>query len=299
MKNKVKNAIWASFTADALSLGVHWVYDTDQIKEKYGRLEHMVRPELVAYHENKNKGEFTHYGDQMMVLLESVVDAPPFHITDFGSKWQRLFDNYKGYMDHATVQTLENRKLGKPFEEAGSASYDLSGAARIPPLLLGCCDDLDGLVRAAKQQTAMTHNQHEVIQAAEWAVRTAVCILKGDKPSEAMFKSLEDMPDSQSLFQMVDAGYASREKNTLEAITGFGQMCSMNAALPSAVHLASKYEERYKDAMIENIMAGGDSSARGILAGCFIGCYMNDATPSQWLEDLYDYKRIEVLLSKL
>ena len=67
MKDKIYNAIVAGFAADALSLGVHWVYDTAQIKEKYGRLDKMAAPELAAYHQPKSAGEFTHYGDQMTV----------------------------------------------------------------------------------------------------------------------------------------------------------------------------------------------------------------------------------------
>ncbi len=66
MNQKIKQVIMASFLADALSLGVHWVYDTNEIKKKYGRLEQMVKPEIAPYHSFKEKGEFTHYGDQMM-----------------------------------------------------------------------------------------------------------------------------------------------------------------------------------------------------------------------------------------
>ncbi len=47
MNQKIKDAIIGSFIADALSLGVHWVYDTKEIEKKYGRLDQMVKPELA------------------------------------------------------------------------------------------------------------------------------------------------------------------------------------------------------------------------------------------------------------
>jgi ADP-ribosylglycohydrolase len=59
-----------AFVADALSLGVHWVYNTGVIDKKFGRVERYYDP-LTSYHKGKQAGDFTHYGDQMLVLLES------------------------------------------------------------------------------------------------------------------------------------------------------------------------------------------------------------------------------------
>ena len=68
--NRIKAAVIGAFVADALSLGVHWVYNTDVIDKKLGRVEHYYDP-MTSYHTGKKAGDFTHYGDQMMVLLES------------------------------------------------------------------------------------------------------------------------------------------------------------------------------------------------------------------------------------
>ena len=69
--NRIKAAVIGAFVADALSLGVHWVYNTGVIDKKLGRVEHYYDP-LTSYHKGKKAGDFTHYGDQMLVLLESV-----------------------------------------------------------------------------------------------------------------------------------------------------------------------------------------------------------------------------------
>jgi hypothetical protein len=44
MNPNIKSGILAAFVADALSLGVHWVYDTSLIKERYGRLDKILKP---------------------------------------------------------------------------------------------------------------------------------------------------------------------------------------------------------------------------------------------------------------
>jgi len=293
MNSNIKEAVVVSFVADALSLGVHWVYDISDITKKYGRLEAMVKPELAPYHKSREKGEFTHYGDQMMVLLESINEASGFNLSHFSLAWQKLFQSYNGYMDHATKETMENFNSGKKPEASGSLSLDLSGASRIAPLALYYGEDENAFVDAARAQAAMTHNQKEVLACSEFFVRTSVMVLKGIKPVEALQKTLKKMPDAFKLHKMVKAGLESRSQDTSEAIANFGQMCSVQAALPSTIHLIAKYEDNLKEALIENIMAGGDSSARGMIAGFILGCYQGlEAVPNQWLDDMAAYETI-------
>ncbi len=293
MNPNIKDAIAAAFVADALSLGVHWVYEISEIETKYGRLASMVKPKLAPYHKSKRKGEFTHYGDQMMVLLESVTESSGFNLTHFSSAWQKMFQSYNGYMDHATKETMQNFNSGKKPDESGSLSLDLSGASRIAPLALYYGEDVNDFIDAVGVQTAMTHNQVEVTACAELFARVAVMVLKGTNPINAFDKALNDMPDALKFQQMVRAGLESRSEDTREVIVKFGQMCSVQAALPSTIHLIAKYENNLKEALIENIMAGGDSSARGMLAGFILGCFQGlETIPKQWLEDMTAYEKI-------
>ena len=297
MNPKVKEAVIASFAADALSLGVHWVYDVSEIDKKYGRLASMVKPELAPYHAVRQKGEFTHYGDQMMVLLESVATESGFDLNSFSLAWQTLFHSYDGYMDHATTETLENFKSEKTAEASGSLSMDLSGASRIAPLALYYGEDATAFADAARLQAAMTHNHQEVLACAELFARVSVLVLGGDTPVNALEKIIQETESLSGIRQRVRAGLESRSKDTREAIARFGQMCSVQAALPSTIHLIAKYEDDLKEALIENILAGGDSSARGMLAGFILGCYQGIETiPAQWLSDMAAYKRIVRLM---
>jgi len=296
MNQKNKDAVLASFVADALSLGVHWVYDTSEIDKKYGRLEGMVKPELAPYHKGKKRGEFTHYGDQAMVLLESVKSESGFDLDHFVGAWRELMQSYGGYMDHASRETLDNGgSAGKPGE-AGSSSQDLGGAARIAPLALYYQEDVDGFVAAARTQTGMTHNHPQVLDCAELFARTSVMVFQGESPSAALEKSFQAMPDAAELQQMVRSGLESRSGDTREVIGGFGQMCSVPTALPGTVHLIAKYEDNLKEALVENINAGGDSSARGMLAGFILGAYQGlETIPDSWFADMAAHEKIRAL----
>ncbi|MBW2660342.1 MAG: ADP-ribosylglycohydrolase family protein [Deltaproteobacteria bacterium] len=297
MNQKNRDAVLASFVADALSLGVHWVYDTSEIDNKYGRLERMVKPELAPYHMQKGKGAFTHYGDQMMVLLESVKSESGFDPDQFASSWQEMFQSYDGYLDHASKETLDNGGSGRTADQRGSSSQDLGGAARIAPLALYYQEDVYGFVNAARAQTAMTHNHPQVIDCAELFARTSVMVFQGESPSAALEKSFEAMPEAVELQQMVRSGLESRTGDTREAIGRFGQMCSVPTALPGTVHLIAKYEDNLKEALVENINAGGDSSARGMLAGFILGAYQGlETIPDSWFADMAAHKKISALL---
>jgi len=297
MNQKSKDAILVSFIADALSLGAHWVYDTSAIDKKYGRLEAMVKPELAPYHKQKQKGAFTHYGDQMMALLESIITVSGFDIDHFAQVWQKLFQAYDGYMDQATKETLANFKSGKRPGKAGSMSLDLGGAARIAPLALYYQEDVASFVEAARSQTAMTHNHPQMIECAELFARTSILVLQGLNPSAALQKSLDAMPDAFDLHQMVKAGIESRSEDTRQAVKKFGQMCSVPAACPATIHLIVKYEDDLKTALIENIMAGGDSSARGMITGFILGSYQGmDKIPDFWVTDMIAHEKILQLM---
>jgi len=53
------------------------------------------------------------------------------------------------------------------------------------------------------------------------------------------------------------------------------------------LHLILKYEDDYAEAMRQNVYAGGDSCARGMVAGMILGAYNGvDAIPGQWREAL-------------
>ena len=300
MNQKIKDAVMASFVADALSLGVHWVYDVAAIESKYGRLEQMVEPELAEYHKGKPKGALTHYGDQAYILLKSVSEHKGFDSGSFRQAWCKLFEDYSGYIDGATKDTLNNIKNDKTIHVIGSMSSDLGGAARISPLALVFHNNLEGFISAAEVQTAMTHNHPVVIETARYFARVAVNVFEGRSPVESMIEAMDQIPENSPVSGLVSKGLDSKGLPTRQTISQFGQMCSVDVALPSTIHLIASYEDDLKTALIENIMAGGDSSARGLLAGFILGAYLGlDQIPDQWLADMKARYEIGILMDNI
>jgi ADP-ribosylglycohydrolase len=292
-------AVIGAFVADALSLGVHWVYNTEVIDKKIGRVE-QYRDPLTSYHKGKQAGNFTHYGDQMLVLLESLSSDAGFSATGFAALWRKFFSTYTGYFDKATQATLENMDAGTSVTESGSHSDDLAGASRMAPLVYIYADDQDNLVQAARTQTLITHNDDRVIQSADFFARTVFAVLGGQRPMAAMQAILDQHFAESPIGPLVTMGIESRDRNTREAILEYGQMCSVEAGLPGAAHLIARYADDFKTAMVENVMAGGDSSARGMIAGMVLGAANGmTAIPDTWISEMTAGERINLLLGRL
>jgi ADP-ribosylglycohydrolase len=291
--------VLASFTADSQALGAHWIYDMDEIASRYGRVERLLPPPPDSFHAGRTKGSFTHYGDQTMVLLRHLAEHGTFDLASFASEWRRSMEEYDGYADEATKHTLRTLAAGASPEEAGSDSDDLAGAARIGPLTYLFRDDRNQLERAARSQTAFTHNAVPVVETAAFFARVLWNVLNGKTPTTAIASVLGEMPGSP-IARSVTAGLESVDRETRVATLEFGQQCSVAAALPLTVHLIAKYEGSLRSALVENVSAGGDSAARGMIVGMVLGAFHgHDAIPGDWIEELRAYREITALLEDL
>lgn len=280
--------VFASLAADALALGAHWIYDTRQIDQKIGRLDTLRAPLPTSFHKAKNRGDFTHYGDQTLVLLRSLAESGGFSLDVFARMWQELFAaDYDGYRDHATKDTLQQLSAGGSVEDVGSSSSDLAGASRIAPLVYFYQSDIDAMEASVRQQTALTHRNPDVINSASFFARVTIAVMQGTNPIAAMQDVAHNGFDRTPLERWVDEGLRSCELATRDAIAQFGQACDVAAAFPGVVHLIAKYQDNPREGLIENVMAGGDSAARGLIAGMVFGAYSGmDAIAKEWASEL-------------
>jgi ADP-ribosylglycohydrolase len=299
MKPNGKAAVLASFVGDAHALGAHWIYDIRRIDEAFGRVDSLTAPPASSFHAGREAGDFTHYGDQTLVLLESVAQRGGFHLDDFWDRWQSLFASYDGYIDQATRATLHNARNGSGPEEAGSFSDDLAGGARIAPLVHCYADDRDALDEAVRAQTRMTHNNPVVVQGALFFGRTALAVLEGAAPSQAM-ETLAPVFEETPIAGWVRAGLESRGADTRETVRRFGQSCHAEHALPSIVHIVSSFEQDLREALIQSVMAGGDSAGRNLIVGMVLGAYLGEeAVPPEWLAGVKHADHIRTCLNRL
>jgi len=266
-----------------------------------GRVNELLKPIVKSWHPNREKGEFTHYGDQTLVLLESLAGEGGFVPDAFGRAWEKLFGSYDGYVDKATQAVQANRAAGQGWDQAGSPSTDLGGAARIAPLVLRYADNPGELAAAARTQTAMTHNQAEVVASALFFASVTLAVLDGAAPAAALKEVITRAEFAGSpLAEWVTEGLESAGRDSREIIAAFGQQCEVEAAFPASIHLIASYPDDYQAALIANVMAGGDSASRGLMVGMVLCAHLGmDAIPQAWTDDLKARERIAAALQQL
>ncbi|MFT7003223.1 MAG: ADP-ribosylglycohydrolase [Sulfurimonas sp.] len=271
MSNQISNSIMASLVADAYSLGAHWVYDEEQLKNLPIDWQTLNDAQSI-WHKGKLKGDFTHYGDQTLFLLEYMSQHKDFNKNDYYYFWKDRMSNYAGYIDGATRNALENMN---------SESNDLSICGRIAPLLIGA-QTKEVFLKRAKEFTEITHNTKLALDSTSFFAE----LLWDSKEKQNIKQNIELLKSKYpSLLTWIDAGVNSKNTDTFESIREFGPACGIDGGFAGVIHLLS-LEDNFKTIMTKNIKAGGDSSSRGMVVAMILATQNNFKLPQDWIDGI-------------
>ncbi len=297
-----RDIVLGSFIGDALALGPHWIYDSEEIRAGLGTVT-TYHPPMATYHSGKDAGNFTHYGDQAKILLGTLAANRKFDLTLFARDWRAFWEDPSNisYLDGATRATLSALKSGATPEECGSDSHDISGAARIAPLFLLPWSEDAELLEAVRAATAFTHRNPQVVEAAEFFALVVLAVQRG----EPVVSALDETHASREWRQLPDAWIQPfsanpPSKSNAETLESLGLSCNIANAFPGIIHLLRRYPQDPVTSLIENVSAGGDSAARGMILGMVYGAaFPVSGWPSEWLADLKAREEVEALLRAL
>lgn len=298
-----QNIILASFIGDALALGPHWIYDPAEISAKLGKVT-CYHPPLASYHPGKIAGDFTHYGDQMLVLLQSIADTGHFDPLHYINTWRKFWESptNTSYRDGATRNTLAALQAGASPSTAASNSHDIAGAAKIAPLFLADWENNDDLIAAARTLTALTHSDPSVIEAAEFFTRLTLAVGDGNEIPSAI-PAIMALGHWRALpHEWLAAATLSSQSTQSDAaaLKSHGLACDTASAFPAICHLLLKYPADPVTALSENASAGGDSAARGLLLGLIYGAqFPLSIWPPSWLDEMTHHPQIRRLIEKV
>ncbi|MFC7338975.1 ADP-ribosylglycohydrolase family protein [Haloferula chungangensis] len=289
-----RDLIFPSFFADSISLGPHWIYDAEELQMLYPEgISEYDRPRS-PYHSGKSAGDLTHYGDQALELLRSIAKNG-WSIDAWRSDWKQWAETTDAYIDGASKRSLENLQAGL---DQPSDSSELSGASRIAPLFAML--DHEDLIHAARAQTAITHGDPQVIDAAEFFSRAAVGIRDGATFDQAFDQATSHPYDSLAAIDWLADARQAAEGDLTENAKRIGLACNISQALPLTLALALTFENDPVMALTTNALLGGDSAARGLPLGLLLGARHGlDAFPESWLRNLNAGEEIDSLLDSL
>lgn len=299
MRERYAGLLYGALAGDSLALAAHWIYDQCEIVQRFGRVTELQAPPEKGYHPGKERGAQTHYGDQTLILLESLeACGGNFVMEDFARRWRHFWDESKAYRDHATQDTLANLEKGTGLTHAGSHSTELGGVARIAPLLAALRnEDPPMILAAARAQTALTHATPAVVEAAEYIARTVFLLMRGVSISSALQMSAAVPYKALPAERYLQQAEAVRDLSTAEAVAKLGQSCPLDKALPAVFAILLRHGDNLETALIENVMAGGDSAARALVLGIILGAaHGRRAIPERWIGSLRARPQVEAFL---
>ena len=129
------SALSGGWVADAASLGLHWLYDSNRILEVGGQEPEFLTPSADYFgkgfgffaHGGKQAGDVSHYGAATKVLTDSLLACQgKLSVRDYQRRFLAYFGpggDWRGYIDNPTRITLQNLIANEQKAiEAGAAS---------------------------------------------------------------------------------------------------------------------------------------------------------------------------------
>jgi len=281
MDQKIINSILSSFTADAYALGAHWIYNGGQLKNLSIDWETLNNPQ-VMWHKGKHKGDFTHYGDQTLYLLEYMYKNKEFNKKDFYTFWSEKMSDYHGYIDDATRKALKNMD---------SKSNDLSISGRLAPLLINA-ETKDIFLNRVHNLVEITHNTELSHLTSGFFAELLWDSIQGYNIAQNIQILKEKYP---ALRDWIDEGVESKYNDTIESIKKFGPACGIDGGFRGVIHLLS-LDDEIKSIMQKNAKAGGDSSARGMITAMILGAHDEFLLPMEWMDGINKINTIKSYL---
>jgi len=305
--DRCRASIWGQFVGDALCLGSHWIYDLNELKTRFPEgVAGFEAPAEGHYHFGKHPGDFTHYGEAALLMLQSIAEKGFFSPQDFGARFVAYFTSpdYHGYLDHATKGTLENFRPfadkfpDSPFHfQAGADDDQPATATRLAPVVVAHAKD-DELLRVVESATRVCQNNSRAVVYLKCHAMIIEALLGGSGLPEAVkaaASSVAGEPEfGRELSGLVETVFTRLPEEVREVTLGFGQSCPLKSSFPAALHAALKFQDDPRRAFLECANAGGDNAARCALIGTWLGARFGmEAVPAEWRERLTAYHEIE------
>ena len=123
---------------------------------------------------------------------------------------------------------------------------------------------------------AFTHNSKPVLLAANLFASVLFNVLEGQSITDA----LGNVEIDETLQDAFDAGQASKGQDSFRTIRKFGPACGIEGGFEGSIHLLCTYDD-FREAMMANVKAGGDSAARGMVIGMLMGA-AGKSVPDDW-----------------
>ena len=244
-------------------------------------------------YENK---ELTLYGEQVVWLLEYMGESKVYDPFIFANIWQEKMNSYEGVLDQASKDSLSNLKSGRSCLGAGSGSHDLSVVGRHAPILF-ILKGMDEMLESVKFHNCLTHMTKETIDASKYIAEVTLAMIYNLDVENTLVERAKFY--GKEVEEEVEKAVALKDKPVNIALSMLGTGSHVHGALASTVYLLLNYHNDWDTLLEVNLEAGGDVSARAMIAGMVVGArYGFETIRPKWIENIEGYERIDTLITR-
>ena len=284
-------AILGALTADAATLGLHWLYDAERLKalQQQGPLA-FCAPDPANYqgvmgffaHADKQVGDLSFYGESCRLMLAHLAKTGgKFERQVFQQEWLAAFGpggHWVGYADRPTRLTVV-RLLGyaKPEDYpaiTGADDDQLPALECVPAIVAsqraGHARSRDELIGTVQQALAVTHDHPQARDAANVAAIALDEVLAGTPLPQALARAAQAA--GELLQPLLTEALALPVLDAPAAAARFGMPCHLHQGLPLLFHIAHR-ASGFHQAVEANILAGGDSCGRSLMLGALTAAH--------------------------
>jgi len=276
MQADKKNALTGALVSDAAALGMHWLYDQEQIARVQSTGSILFRqPDINIYDGQKGffaqggrqAGQLSHYGESARLVAE--LCATGQYSTD--AHRQAFFaafgpcGTFNGYADRPTKALIAKILVEADTLEDPSGVDDdqMPGLCPVPGVFAAGLP-LETILQAV--QVISTNKQ-----VVESATIVSICLelmADGMPLTQALTQSAQS--GTGAIHGLINEAIERTDYTPLDVATHFNLACHVPQGMPIAWHLLY-YADSFEMAVRDNIRCGGDSCGRSMIIGSIAG----------------------------
>lgn len=271
-----KDALAGALVADAAAMGLHWLYDQEQIRTVSESGDILFRqPDAAVYkdkkgyfaHAARRAGQLSHYGESARIVGQLAVGG--HYQAD--THRQHFFESfgpcghYTGYADRPTKNLVARmiQEEADIAEPSGMHDNQMPGVCVVAGLFSA---ELPAETVTTAAQVISTHD--DVLASAAAVYQCLDEIMQGKSLVDALESSANAMPGSVG--KLMREALAMESYRPLEAASQFGLACYVEHSMPVVWHLL-RHATDFESAVRDNIRCGGDSCGRAMALGPIAG----------------------------
>ncbi len=270
------DALLGALVADAASMGLHWLYDQDQIKlvEATGSLL-FRQPDAAVYegkrgayvHGVRRAGEMSQYGESARIA-GAVASAEGYSTVNHQKAIMASFGpcgSFVGYADRPTKELiarliLEGDDIKNP---SGMDDNQMPGISVVPGLFAAGAS-----IEQTQEAVNVITTNSDVLQSSAAVYSVLSQLASGVELQKALAVAAGSVEGE--LGALMREALAKELYEPLQTAQHFGLACYVKHAMPLSWYLLNHAAD-FTGAVTDNIRCGGDCCGRTMALGCIAG----------------------------